>query len=34
MCLGTASLVTYMVIGAGHADRAGERYLGSTPEAQ
>lgn len=29
MCLGTASLATYMVIGAGHSDRVGERYMGS-----
>lgn len=27
LCLGTASLVTYMKIGADHADRVGERYL-------
>ena len=27
LCLGTASLVTYMTIGRGHADRAGERYV-------
>ncbi len=26
LCLGTASLVTYMQIGADHADRVGERY--------
>ncbi len=29
MCLGTASLATYMAIGANHADRVGERYTGS-----
>ena len=34
MCLGTASLATYMTIGAGHADRAGERYHGSEAEAR
>lgn len=28
LCLGTASLATYMSIGAAHADRVGERYLG------
>ena len=27
LCLGTASLATYMRIGAEHADRAGERYV-------
>jgi len=27
LCLGTASLVTYMKIGYEHADRAGERYV-------
>lgn len=27
LCLGTASLVTYMKIGYQHADRAGERYV-------
>jgi len=27
LCLGTASLLTYMKIGHDHADRAGERYL-------
>ena len=27
LCLGTASLITYMAIGHDHADRAGERYL-------
>ena len=32
LCLGTASLVTYMAIGAGHADRAGERYVGQAME--
>ncbi len=30
LCLGTASLVTYMVIGRDHADRAGERYIPSS----
>lgn len=34
MCLGTASLATYMTIGAGHADRAGERYHGNVAEAR
>lgn len=34
MCLGTASLATYMTIGAGHADRAGERYQGNLAEAR
>ena len=29
LCLGTASLITYMVIGHGHADRVGERYHGA-----
>ena len=32
LCLGTASLVTYMSIGAEHADRAGERYAGHATE--
>lgn len=27
LCLGSASLVTYMKIGSEHADRAGERYI-------
>jgi fumarate reductase subunit C len=33
LCLGSASLITYMNIGYEHADRAGERYLpnGATP---
>ena len=29
LCLGSASLVTYMKIGYDHADRVGERYLGA-----
>ncbi len=32
MCLGTASLATYMSIGAAHADRVGERYTPSPAE--
>jgi len=32
LCLGTASLVTYMSIGAEHADRVGERYVGQSVE--
>ena len=30
ICLGSASLITYMKIGRDHADRAGERYLPSS----
>ena len=29
LCLGTASLITYMRIGYDHADRVGERYSAS-----
>jgi len=32
LCMGTASLVTYMKLGADHADRAGERYRPSWEE--
>ena len=32
LCLGTASLVTYMRIGADHADRVGERYVSAAQE--
>lgn len=34
LCLGTASLATYMVIGANHADRVGERYVGESGESR
>ncbi len=32
LCMGTASLVTYMAIGANHSDQVGERYTGSQQE--
>lgn len=32
LCLGTASLATYMSIGADHADRVGERYIHTRQE--
>jgi fumarate reductase subunit C len=34
LCLGTASLVTYMVIGREHAPYAGERYLPAHKQSQ